>query len=261
VHAAGVLDDGLLRDQSPERLRGVAAPKIDGARNLHELVTEPLDFFVLFSSAAALVGPAGQGTYAAANAFLDAFTHHRTSLGLPATSIAWGPWEGTGMAAGLSRLDRERLARQGVRPISRQDALDAFDQVLGSGAVHVGVFAGAQDQAGEHGRPARLGEYVAPDGATERTLSEIWADELGIRPVGTTDHFLDLGGDSIMSLRMAERARRAGVPLDEADVFDHPTIAALAPVLDARRGTAGAGVAAAANPGDEDIRRLLGRIR
>jgi acyl transferase domain-containing protein len=102
VHAAGVLDDGILVKQTAERFARVMAPKIRGAWELHiQTQTLPLDFFVCFSSMASLVGSPGQGNYAAANAFLDALAHHRRARGLAGLSINWGPWADAGMAAKL----------------------------------------------------------------------------------------------------------------------------------------------------------------
>ena len=103
IHAAGVLDDRLLLNLDAESFRRVLAPKVCGAWNLHTLTAEmPLDFFVLFSSVASVLGSPGQGNYAAANSFLDGLAHHRRSLGLPCLSINWGPWAEIGMAARAS---------------------------------------------------------------------------------------------------------------------------------------------------------------
>ena len=131
VHAAGVIDDGLLQNQDWERFAKVMAPKIDGAWNLH-LATEamPLDFFVLFSSAASILGWQGQGAYAAGNAFLDALAHYRHRRGLAALSINWGPWAETGMAAGLESMQKRRMEAKGLKSIGSADALLAFQRML-----------------------------------------------------------------------------------------------------------------------------------
>jgi len=100
VHAAGVLDDGILLQQDWERFTRVMAPKVKGL-NLHILTQKLPDFFVVFSSAASLLGSPSR-KYAAANAFMDVLAHYRLSLGLPGLSINWGPWGDAGMAASLS---------------------------------------------------------------------------------------------------------------------------------------------------------------
>ncbi|MFY0568047.1 SDR family NAD(P)-dependent oxidoreductase [Archangium lansingense] len=113
IHAAGVLDDGVLVQQTVERFRRVMAPKVLGGWNLHVLTRElPLDFFVLYSSAASMFGAPGQGNYVAANAFLDALAHHRRALGLPGLSINWGPFSEVGLAAAQANRG-ERLAQRG----------------------------------------------------------------------------------------------------------------------------------------------------
>jgi NAD(P)-dependent dehydrogenase (short-subunit alcohol dehydrogenase family) len=134
-HAAGQLDDGIITSLTPDRLDSVLRPKADAAWHLHELTADAgLAAFVLFSSASGVLGGAGQGNYAAANAFLDALAHHRHARGLPATSIGWGPWEGTGMAAQLSAADLTRWSRAGIAPHSSQAGLAWLDESLGSGA-------------------------------------------------------------------------------------------------------------------------------
>ncbi len=112
IHAAGVLDDGMLMQQTMERFEHVAAPKAQGAWHLHtQTMAHPLDFFVLFSSVASLLGSTGQANYASANAFMDALAHHRAASGLPALSINWGPWAEVGMAA--TEPVQRRLANEG----------------------------------------------------------------------------------------------------------------------------------------------------
>jgi malonyl CoA-acyl carrier protein transacylase len=140
IHAAGVLDDGILRQQNWERFAKVMAPKVQGTWNLHRLTQQlPVDFFVSFSSAASLLGSPGQGNYAAANAFMDAVAHYRRAAGLPGLSINWGPWDEAGMAASLGERDRARMSAQGLEPIPLAQGLSVLEKLLGQTAPQVGV--------------------------------------------------------------------------------------------------------------------------
>ncbi len=132
VHAAGILDDCLFTDLTLDRLHGVLSSKAIAARHLHELTAEMnLRAFVMYSSIANVVGTAGQANYAAANAFLDALAYHRHSVGLPATSIAWGLWQqSSALTAHLDDTDRARLARHGLAPLDTAGALAIFDMAL-----------------------------------------------------------------------------------------------------------------------------------
>ncbi|WP_426604044.1 SDR family NAD(P)-dependent oxidoreductase, partial [Streptomyces sp. WG7] len=140
VHTVGVLDDGVLDALTPERIDGVLRAKATSALYLHELTTEldiTLDAFVLFSSAAGVWGAAGQGNYAAANAYLDALAEQRRADGLAATSIAWGPWAEGGMAADEAMAARMR--RGGVSPMNAATALTALHRAVGAQDIVVAI--------------------------------------------------------------------------------------------------------------------------
>ncbi len=136
IHAAGVVDDGVLEALDASRLDTVLRPKMDAAWNLHELTRDhELSAFVLFSSAAGVLGNAGQANYAAANVFLDALAQTRHAEGLPGLSLAWGLWAGaSAMTAGLGETDRHRIARLGAEALSETDGLALLDQALGEDA-------------------------------------------------------------------------------------------------------------------------------
>jgi phthiocerol/phenolphthiocerol synthesis type-I polyketide synthase C len=129
VHAAGILDDGVLLQLDEERFARVMAPKVSGAWNLHRLTLEDdLDSFVLFSSAASVLGSPGQGNYVAANAFLDALAHHRRALGMPALAINWGAWTEVGLATRSDRV--EHLTRQGIMPFTPEQGVRLMERML-----------------------------------------------------------------------------------------------------------------------------------
>ncbi|MFB2837777.1 SDR family NAD(P)-dependent oxidoreductase [Floridanema evergladense] len=140
IHAAGVLDDGVLQQQSKERFERVMAAKVSGAWHLHCLTQDcPLEFFVCFSSISSVIGSVGQGNYAAANAFLDTLAHYRRSLNLPALTINWGPWGEVGMAAKLESRDTQRLQAMGIGVISPEQGLAVLEQLLNQSSAQVAV--------------------------------------------------------------------------------------------------------------------------
>ena len=137
IHAAGVLDDGVLQHLTWERFTNVANPKIMGAWNLHTLTQDlPLDFFVMFSSAASLLGSPGQGNHVAANTFLDSLAKYRQSLGLPGLSINWGVWSEIGAAA--KRGVSEQMRSRGVGDISSEEGLKVFERLLEHSLINSG---------------------------------------------------------------------------------------------------------------------------
>ncbi|MGH8571039.1 MAG: beta-ketoacyl reductase, partial [Gammaproteobacteria bacterium] len=138
VHSAGVLDDGILAQQSFERFQRVLAPKMLGAWNLHALTkSHTLDFFVLYSSLASLLGSAGQANHSAANAFLDALAHHRRALGLPGLSINWGVWSDIGAA--VRHRVGQRVKAQGMGTISPGQGMRILGALLAQNGAQVGV--------------------------------------------------------------------------------------------------------------------------
>jgi myxalamid-type polyketide synthase MxaB len=136
IHAAGTIDDGTLLQQTPQHFERVFASKVCGGWLLHELSqNSPLDFFVLFGSAASVLGSAGQSNYAAANGFLDGLSYHRQQAGLPSTTIAWGAWSEIGMATRVK--DTGRAARMGVSALSPDKGIELLEQAIASNFASV----------------------------------------------------------------------------------------------------------------------------
>ena len=140
VHAAGVVDDGVLTKMTIERFNTVFAPKVMGAWHLHQLTRDlPLDFFVLFSSMVTVLGAPGQGNYAAANGVLDALAEYRRARGLRATAINWGPWAQAGMTVNVSEEDRQRWQRQGVSMMGTRQGMAILGALLRRGRAQTAV--------------------------------------------------------------------------------------------------------------------------
>ncbi|MBS2965993.1 SDR family NAD(P)-dependent oxidoreductase [Actinocrinis puniceicyclus] len=291
IHAAGVLDDGVLEALTAEQLEKVLRPKVDAALNLHEL-TEGHDLaaFVLFSSVSALLGTAGQGNYAAANAVLDALAARRRAAGLPALSLAWGLWAHSGgMGGDLAETDLARLARIGVVPLPAELGLELFDLALGIDAAllapagldlgglraqaHAGqlpallralVPAARERAAADTGaslaqRLAGAAEAERPRIVLELVRAQV-AAVLGHASPGTIEParaFKELGFDSLAAVDLRNRlARASGVRLPATLVFDHPTAAEVAQLLLSRIG----GAAAPEAPLERELDRLEGLL-
>ncbi|GAA3803557.1 hypothetical protein GCM10023083_43410 [Streptomyces phyllanthi] len=261
IHAAGVLDDGLITDLTPDRLRTVLRTKATAALNLHDLTRQfPLQAFVLYSSMAGLLGYPGQANYAAANAFLDALAHVRRSQGLPATSLNWGLWEeASGMTAHLTRADLTRTARYGLHSLPTAQALAAFDLALELDEPMLAVtplpptgdqplpdlFAGlphtrrhrpdrAPTSADSAPEPPGL-DRLPPAERLRRLLAlvrEHAAAVLGHSAPDAIDAecpFRDVGFDSLASVELRTRLSTAtGTRLGATAVYQHPTPLALA---------------------------------
>ncbi|MFD9262538.1 type I polyketide synthase, partial [Streptomyces sp. NPDC059538] len=263
VHAAGVTDDSVLAGLTAQRMAGVLRPKADAALHLHEL-TRDLDLtaFVLFSSLAGTLGSAGQGNYAAANAFLDALAQRRRGEGLPALSLAWGLWaQESALTGDLGAADLNRLARSGIGALSAEEGLDLFDAAVASGAAvltaaHLDLRTVDPDAVAVVLRglaPARRRADAAPKAANtaaalrdrlaraprrehhhlllETVRAEV-AAVLGHSSRGRVPadrRFQDLGFDSLTAVELRNRLTAAtGVKLPPTLVFDHPTPGALA---------------------------------
>jgi myxalamid-type polyketide synthase MxaD len=239
VHAAGVLQDGLMVQLDAAALTTVLRPKVMGGWLLHRLLQDdPLDFFVLFSSAGSVLGQPGQGNYAAANAFLDALAHHRQAQGRPALGINWGAWAGEGFADSVGgKLLASRLALLGISSIAPKQALEILGRLLGQSAAQVlsvpvnwkqyrefypagsasPLLAELAREEAETPRPAgRRGErrdaLLAAEPAERRQLLQSYLSEQVARVLGLSPSKLDvqqplshLGLDSLMAVELKNR--------------------------------------------------------
>ncbi|MCB1290721.1 type I polyketide synthase [Mycolicibacterium sp.] len=257
AHLAGVLDDALLPQQSPERFRTTLRPKAYGAHHLHHLTLgDDLEFFILYSSASAVLGSPSQANYACANALLDGLVAQRRAKGLQATAVNFGPWGRGGMASSQAAL--ANLSAQGMLPLEPSAALAALGEVVRHGTAQATVLkANWQRTAKMLGgiRPPMLDQVLpTADGAATgdsellRQLQEIpEAQQAGFvteflqrevqgflrlaQPPAATSRFLDLGTDSLMAVELRNRLfSQFGGKFDISPtaVFDYPTIGELA---------------------------------
>ncbi|HEX6245908.1 MAG TPA: SDR family NAD(P)-dependent oxidoreductase, partial [Polyangiales bacterium] len=290
VHAAGVLDDALLADQSSERLARVMAPKVAGAWNLHQLTAHlPLDLFVVFSSAAGTAGSAGQSNYAAANAFLDQLCLERRAHGLAALSLAWGAWGDGGLA--VKHADLARMDAQGMGVMNAAQGMALFGLALARSAAHqlpwlLKLGRLQQTLAASGSVPALWRQLVqlpsaeptqrsglvqglarlSADARRQRAVQLVCEDAAQVLGLASAEAVAperplsQLGLDSLMAVELRNRiAARFECRLPATLLFDHPTPAALGRHLVEQVLALGAEVAApaerasSATSGDEPI--------
>ena len=266
VHAAGVLDDGVLSSLTLTRFETVMLPKVAAATNLDELTRgHDLAMFVLFSSVSSSLGNAGQANYAAANAFLDALAERRRADGLVATSLSWGPWAGAGLAAGNAVLG-ERMRRNGMTPMAPEAAIAVLQRAVAADVTHLTVtdvnwesYAAAQtairlsplisDLPEIHRALAvrRMGSASAlsdrlrgltPAEQDRLLLDVVRAEVAGVLGLAAPDAvevnraFQELGFDSLTALEVRIRLMAAtGVRLPATLLVDYPSTAAVAGYL------------------------------
>ncbi len=262
VHAAGITDDGLVTKLDWARFEHVLAPKVAGAWNLHELTSSlDLDFFVLFSAGAGIFGSAGQSSYAAANAFLDALAFHRRALSLPALSINWGAWGQIGMAARLGEQHINRWQAMGIQTITPEQGIAVLNLLGPSTVAQAAVLpiqwhllsralgdnpppllrdlmatvpaAPKLSTAGEQAWLARLQAASADDQRAmllEMVCGQL-ASVLGLKSAQNLDlhqSLTELGLDSLMAVEFSNRLRAALVhPMPSTLAFEYRTIDAV----------------------------------
>jgi len=293
VHTAGVLDDGLLTDLTPERFAAVYRSKVTAAFVLDELTREQdLSAFVLFSSASGAVGNAGQANYAAANAVLDALAEQRCALGLPATSVAWGAWAGEGMVAGadsreagvgaldpdlavtalrrvvsgvaptavIADIDQARFVRSfaAARPSPLLSDLPRYAELVGGDRDGESVTAALRATLAELPEPAQLARVLDLVRTTTATV-------LGLPGPGAVrprQAFKDIGFDSLAAIELRNALNaETGLGLPSTLVFDHPTPSALAEHVRSRLLPPAESVAESTSDVDHaDIRSLLATV-
>ncbi|MBP5971592.1 SDR family NAD(P)-dependent oxidoreductase [Brasilonema sp. CT11] len=258
IHSVGVLDDGVLQQQNWQRFAKVLAPKVQGAWHLHTLTqNQPLDFFVMFSSIAALLGNPGQSNHAAANAFLDALAYHRQAQGLPSLSINWGSWSQIGAFA-QRQLDEQTKTR-GIETFTPEQGLVALEQLLCQPSTQVAVmpvnwvqflekstsvspfFANLSDTLAKKVEKSEFRTRLATAKASDRKkllidhiCSQV-TQVLGCNPSQTLNFqqiFSELGMDSLTAIQLRNSLQKSlACSLPSSLTFDYPTVTKLADYL------------------------------
>ncbi|MEP0883297.1 SDR family NAD(P)-dependent oxidoreductase [Trichocoleus sp. ST-U3] len=261
IHAAGVAGGGMIQLKTPEVVESVFAPKVMGTLVLNNVLKDVnLDFVILCSSLSSIQGGFGQVDYSAANAFLDAFTHHNPFKSVRTISINWDAWQEVGMAVNTAVPEklkqwREESLKNGILPT---EGVDALSRILGNPLPQVILstqnFSDAIEQNNNfhssipvaqesenssqlsttrHPRPLQANAYVAPRNEIEQGIANIWQELIGIEKVGIYDNFFELGGHSLLAVQTISRLRETfqlELPLRTL-LFEASTIAELATVI------------------------------
>ncbi len=253
IHAAGVPGSGIIQTKALPTAESVLAPKVLGTFNLTDVFKgDHLDFMLLCSSLTAVLGEIGQADYAAANAFLDAFASFNTSSNsIQTVSVNWDAWQTVGMAVNtpvpleLKEWRQEQL-RKGILPA---EGIDAFARILQSSLPQVLVstqdLVSRMEQKGTsvsveeplishdlHPRPVLSNAYAPPAGDCEKAIAKIWQEMLGIDQVGLHDNFFDLGGNSLIALRIIGRIKsELNASVSDVGLFEAPTVSSLAKII------------------------------
>ncbi|WP_433200626.1 type I polyketide synthase [Nocardia sp. CA-107356] len=273
VHTAGILDDGTVESLTADQVDRVLAPKVDGAWHLDELTRDlNLSAFVVFSSIAMVLGSSGQGNYAAANGFLDALAQRRRAAGAAATSLAWGPWnQGSGMTGGLNRAALARWDRLGLGPLESVEGTGLFDEALAHSDARLApirfdasilrresdvdaVPAVLRGFVPRSTRPTQQAAVAAAAGSLAARLAgvpqarrgEVVLEVVLAQAAAVLGHnsaadirldqrFDEIGFDSLGGVEFRNRLGKAtGLQLPSTLVFDHPTPAAVAKLVQSR---------------------------
>jgi acyl transferase domain-containing protein/acyl carrier protein len=286
VHLAGTPGGGIIQLKTRQAAARIMAPKVAGARVLEALFPRPddLDFLVLFSSIASILGEIGQVDYCGANAYLDCVAQRNASRGWPPTvTVDSDIWREVGLAVHTEVPEHLRPWRQEMlaQALSPAEGVEAFARALRCGVPQVVVsaqplagrielgksftgesFLAALDQ-GKARPPMAAGRvlgtgYAAAGSTLEHRIADIWQRRLGVERVGVHDNFFDLGGNSLLGLQVvAEIGRELGIQVAPVTLFESPTVAALARQLAAEAGAAGG--AAAGETAAPDATMTAGR--
>jgi acyl transferase domain-containing protein len=246
VHSAGVPGGGVIELKTREIAEQIFLPKVRGTLLLYSLVSGlPLDFFVVCSSLASILGGAGQVDYCAANNFLDAFAQ-RYSGPFPVVSINWDAWREVGMAVNTEVPAAMQAMRYEInaRGIAPQEGADAFERILCTRLAQVAVCTSSLESllepqndwppdsldetlsssAVRFERPGIATPFVEPESPLERQIAALWESILNISPVGRHDSFFELGGHSLIAVQFLSRLRNTvSCSLSIQDMFQAPT--------------------------------------